>query len=69
MISHTEAIRILLLMFLMLCLGILGPIIFQVVYHKKINMEMRVMLAGLCITVLILYQWFYSFGLIMFNVR
>jgi hypothetical protein len=69
MISHTEAIRILLSMFLMLCLGILGPIMFQAVYGKKIDMVMRVSLAGLCITILILYQWFYSYGLIVFNVR
>ncbi len=69
MISHTEAIRILLSMFLILCLGILGPIIFERVYGKKTNMEMKVLLGGLCITVLIMYSCFYSLGLIYFNVR
>jgi hypothetical protein len=69
MISHTEAIRILLSILLTLCLGILGPIIFEAVYGKKIDMVMRVSLVGLCITILILFQWFYSYGLILLNVR
>ena len=56
-------------MFLMLCLGIGGPIIFEGVFGKKIGTEMRVAMGGLCITILILYSFFYSFGLIWFNVR
>jgi len=69
MISHTEAIKILLSILLTLCLGILAPIIFQAVYGKKIDMVLRVAVGGTCIGVLILYLWLYSYGLIVLNVR
>ena len=57
MISHIEIIKILLSMFLILCLGIAGPIVFEVISGKKTNRKTRIRVGGVCITVLIWYLW------------
>ena len=69
MILHTEAIKILLSILLIICLGVAGPIVVEAVSGKRTNMETRIGVGGVCITVLIWYLWLYSYGLLLLNVR
>ena len=69
MMSHIEVIKALLSILLIICLGVVGPIVFEAVLGEKTNTETRIAVGGTCIGVLIWYLWLYSYGLILFNVR